>query len=743
MNQTSPTIDYMKLFQSLPTAFIVFTADDPAFTIVEENEAHAQLANVKRSKSIGRPLLEVFPDVSEEYLKTGKSQLVDSIRRVIKTGKPDAMPQLHYDLKDRNGTLQPRYWSVTHYPVFEGNTVVAVYQATEDTTAEIMAQEESVSTKYQLEQILRAGSVGTWVWNMASKTISGDKNMAMLFGLDTTEVAAGLPMEKYAAAVHPDDQNRVTKEFRKAIAELRPYECEYRTLDASGDVHWVIVRGYFEKANGDEATQSPGIIVDITDRKRAEENLNFLTNATAQFSASLGYREILNSITKMVVPKIADWCTIDLLEDGKLQQVALAHKDPEKVKWAKELRRKQGPPSLDEPTGLAKVIRTGEVEYYPTITREMLEAGAENEEELELILGLGFSSVIMAPLTLDGKTIGALTFVATESRLHYKPADVEVAQALANRAALAVYNATLYDDAKRELEERRELQDDLQVLNDELEYRVTERTKALQETNKGLEREIRKRHQAEKALDAYAKELARSNQELQDFAYVASHDLQEPLRKIQAFGDLLESEFSDTLGQSGKEYLDRMRNAASRMSILIEDLLSFSRITTKAQPNQAVDLDVIARDVVSDLEQRIKTTHGSVDLQSLPTVWADSTHMRQLFQNLIGNALKFHRPDVPPHVKVYTKPMKKTDKMQTIYFEDNGIGFDEKYLDRIFSVFQRLHGKEEYEGTGIGLAVCRKIAERYGATITAVSKKGKGSTFSFSIPITGKDPSDE
>lgn len=739
MSKASQTIDYVKLFQSLPTAFIVFSADDPVFTIVEENDAHAELANVSRAETIGRPLLEVFPDVSEEYIKSGRSVLLESIRRVIKTGKPDAMPQLHYDLKDRDGNMQPRYWSVTHYPVKKSGKVVAIYQKTEDTTEETLAQRNSETAKYHLEQILRAGNVGTWVWDLSKQTIIGDKNMATLFGLDPVAVSGGLSADVYAAQIHPDDRERVVSEFEKSIAEASPYECEYRTIDGSSDVHWVIARGYFEETQVDGTTQSPGIIVDITERKQAEENLKFLTNATTQFSASLGYKEILHSITNMVVPKIADWCSIDLLENGELQRVALAHKDPKKVKWANELYRKQGPPDLNEPTGVARVLRTGEPEYYPVITREMLEVAAKNEEELKLALEIGFTSVIIAPLTLDGETIGALTFVATESRRHFQPADLEVAQAFANRAALAVYNATLYDDAQHELNERRELQLNLQKLNDELEYRVEERTNELQVTNRGLEREIRKRRRAEKALDTYSKELARSNQELQDFAYVASHDLQEPLRKIQAFGDLLESEFSGTLGEEGKEYLDRMRHAASRMSVLIEDLLAFSRVTTKPHTSQMVNLNVIAAEVVSDLEQRIKSTGGVVNIQPLPTVQADMTHMRQLFQNLIGNALKFHQPGVPPHVKVYTKPLKPHDKLQTICFEDNGIGFEEKYLDRIFAVFQRLHGKDEYEGTGIGLAVCRKIAERYGGTISAASKKGKGSTFSFSIPITGKE----
>lgn len=729
------SLNYAALFKSLATAFIIFGTDDPTFTILDENEAHAALAGLKRDDVVGRPLFDVFPDMSEEYVKRGHSQLLESIRKVIATGKPDALPNLHYDIKDSKGNMQSRYWSVVHEPIVDADgKVVAVYQQTTDLTEETVAQQHLMSAQYQLDQVLKVSSVGTWTWNVTTKTISGDRTMAKLFGLDPDEVAAGLPASAYNDAVHPDDRERVTKQFSDAVANRRPYECQYRTIDADDEVRWVISRGYFDSSD-QAATTSPGVTMDITERKRAEDNLNFLTNATMQFSANIGYTKTLRSIAQMVVPEIADWCTIDVLEDGQIQQVALAHKDPKKVKWAKKLREEQGPPKLDDPIGVAKVIRTGEVEYYPDIPHEMLMSLAKNDEERRIIEEIGFSSVIIAPMMLDDQPIGALTFVATESRLHYKPIDLELAKIVANRAALAVYNSTLYEEAQSELRDRKQLQDDLELLNDELENRVEQRTAELRKTNEGLEKEIRRRHRAEKVLDKYSKELARSNQELQDFAYVASHDLQEPLRKIQAFGDLLSSEYEAELGANGKEYLTRMRNAASRMSVLIEDLLAFSRVTTKAHPNTEVDLAVTAKEVIGDLETRIKDTHGKVEVGPLPTVWADDTHMRQLFQNLIGNALKFHREDVPPVVKVYAKPLKAADKSYTIYVEDNGIGFDEKYLDRIFSVFQRLHGKAEYEGTGIGLAVCRKIAERYGGTITAASKKGHGSTFIFSIPV--------
>jgi PAS domain S-box-containing protein len=242
---------------------------------------------------------------------------------------------------------------------------------------------------------------------------------------------------------------------------------------------------------------------------------------------------------------------------------------------------------------------------------------------------------------------------------------------------------------------------------------------------------------SEAELKMFAAKLETSNRELQDFASVASHDLQEPLRKIQAFGDRLKTKHGDALGDGGRDYLERMQNAASRMQTLINDLLTFSRVTTKAQPFVAVDLAEVVEGVVSDLEARVERSGGRVEVGETVTLEADPLQMRQLLQNLIGNALKFHKPGEPPLVKVWCeRAASPGGELCRIHVADNGIGFDEKYLDRIFTVFQRLHGRHEYEGTGVGLAVCRRIAERHGGGITAASEPGRGSTFVVTIPAT-------
>ncbi|MBI5098872.1 MAG: PAS domain-containing protein [Nitrospirae bacterium] len=250
---------------------------------------------------------------------------------------------------------------------------------------------------------------------------------------------------------------------------------------------------------------------------------------------------------------------------------------------------------------------------------------------------------------------------------------------------------------------------------------------------------------AEIDIIMYAEKLRISNREFQEFSYVASHDLQEPLRKVTAFGDRLKATCGDALGEKGSDYLERMLNSAKRMQNLINGLLAFCHVTTKAQPLVHVDLSVITKEVLSDLEVRIEQTGGRVEVGDLPTLNADPLQMRQLLQNLIGNSLKFHKKDEPPVVKISGSFINSNGNNPTIGLDDgkpyqimvtdNGIGFDEKYAERIFGVFQRLHGRQEYEGTGIGLSVCKKIVERHGGTITAKSTPGEGTTFIVTLPV--------
>ena len=241
----------------------------------------------------------------------------------------------------------------------------------------------------------------------------------------------------------------------------------------------------------------------------------------------------------------------------------------------------------------------------------------------------------------------------------------------------------------------------------------------------------------EENLTRLTVELQRSNEALQDFASIASHDLREPLRKIQMFGGMLQKTVEQTGDPTAARNIERVMGAATRMDALVRDLLAYSRVTSKAAPLALVDLNQIAAEVVADLEARLIDTEGVVSTTGLPTVQADALQMRQLLQNLFSNALKFHKKDQPPIVLVQGKREITTEGLfAVITVSDNGVGFEPEYAERVFNIFERLDSaREGYAGTGVGLAICRKIAQRHGGNVTAESLPGYGSVFTVRLHI--------
>jgi len=261
----------------------------------------------------------------------------------------------------------------------------------------------------------------------------------------------------------------------------------------------------------------------------------------------------------------------------------------------------------------------------------------------------------------------------------------------------------------------------------------------LEKQNETLASKVSERTQE---LTLYSDELSRSNRELEEFAFVASHDLQEPLRKIQAFSDRLETMFKDELGEKGIDYIGRMKNAAQRMSNLINDLLEFSRVTTRGKDFDDTDLNGVVADILSDLEIAIKESNAQVNVDELPVIQADKSQMQQLFLNLLSNAVKFRKAGTTPRIDItyedvneFSEELNVDTQWQVVTIKDNGIGFSQEYADKIFVPFQRLHGRSEYKGTGIGLSVCRRIVERHGGIINAQSIEGEGATFTIKLPV--------
>ena len=282
---------------------------------------------------------------------------------------------------------------------------------------------------------------------------------------------------------------------------------------------------------------------------------------------------------------------------------------------------------------------------------------------------------------------------------------------------------TLSENLRRELQESHRLREDLNHERDLLSISLRQ----LRDYSFRLEERVEERTQ----------ELKQSNKELMDFASIASHDLQEPLRKIVMFGDRLEEQIPSQDIKS-RDYLERMRKAARRMQGFIEDLLKLSAIATGGQPFQSVNLQTLAQEVADDLEARIAQSNAQLNIDPLPTLEADATQMRQLLQNLIGNALKYHRDGVPPVVTVTNRPLR--DGFWEITVRDNGIGIEPHLVSRIFQPFERLHSGGLFDGSGMGLTICKKIVGRHGGSIHVASRLNEGTSFIITLPEQHKSP---
>jgi PAS domain S-box-containing protein len=282
----------------------------------------------------------------------------------------------------------------------------------------------------------------------------------------------------------------------------------------------------------------------------------------------------------------------------------------------------------------------------------------------------------------------------------------------------------------QDITERKKMENELEKHRDHLDELVKEHTTGIEKLNNQLKRELTEREHAEEKLKESLEEIERSNRDLEQFAYAASHDLQEPLRMVASYTQLLEKRYKDHLDDDAKDFIKYASEGATRMQKLIEGLLSYSRIQTRGNPFQPTECNSVVKQAISNLQVRIGEIHAIVESDDLPTVKADEIQLVRLFQNLVSNALKFQRNEIP---RIQISASRQGNKWM-FSVSDNGIGIDSNNKERIFVIFQRLHGEEEYPGTGMGLAICKRIVERHSGQIWVDSDPGQGSIFYFTIP---------
>lgn len=517
-----------------------------------------------------------------------------------------------------------------------------------------------------------------------------------LIGLPVLDLYADTPAGKEKVRQH------VLPRFRAGV-EVLGEELQIRRPD--GSQGWINLSVRPMKDAAGQAVSSRSIAVDVTKSKQVEEALAVQAQENAVMAeigrvigSSLDINEVYDrfaeEVQKLIPFERIGIYTVDA-EEGTMSAAYLKGFDVQ--------HRRRGATILIAGSIAEKIIHTRSLQLIAPSDRHELE---QSFPSLLPLFDAGLRSFLSVPLISRDEINGTLLLRTTVSSA-YSPRHVALAERVGAQSARAIENSQLYAE----------------------------------------------RMAAEAALDRQASELARSNSDLEQFASVASHDLQEPLRKIQAFGDLLTSKSGDLLNDDGRNYLQRMKDAASRMQELITGLLTFSRLTTQAQPYAPVDLQDLTQRVLSDLEVRIQDSGGRVEVGDLPVIQAEPLQMRQLKQNLISNALKFQKPDQTPVVKVESRLINSANgpgdqqlseaELCELTVQDNGIGFDEKFAERIFGIFERLHGRGAYEGTGIGLATCRKIAERHGGTIEAKSAPGVGATFVVMLPVRQPQGEDE
>jgi PAS domain S-box-containing protein len=628
----------------------------------------------KSEDLLGRPGRQVLPGLTD-------GAFWDVSDRVYATGEPYSARELTLrldHLADAGG--QQRWYNLvvqrtrTGEGAVEGLLVHAV-EVTEQVRSRYRAEElaaELESERARLSLGQRVGKIGTFDRDEVTRKVIWTTDLEVLYGYDPGELrTAGID---WISLVHPDDQPAVRQAIADSLALRTTIHIEFRIIRKDGSVAWILADGMVQYHKDGSPRRVIGVNVDITDRKQAEDNLKFLSYASTLLSSSLDYETTLSTVANLAVPGVGDWCAIDMMgADGKLQLVAVAHKDPDRVEWARELREKT-PMDLSAPQGLPHVLRTGKSELYPLISDEMLVASTRDERELTLARSLGVTSVMVVPIWSEGRPVGGITFVTTESRRRYTEADLAMAEELASRASLAIENARLY----------RQVQDAL-ALRDE-------------------------------------------------FISIASHELKTPVTSLKVYAQMLGRQAERRGDAATALQLAKMESQVDKLTKLIANLLDVSKIEAGKLEFLSETFDVVAlvRDI-ADSPKAIDQTHFVAVADSDPImVCGDRDRIGQVIVNLLTNAIKYS-PDAD-RVEV---SLSRDEATVTIAVRDFGIGIDARFHDHIFDRFFQVADPEErtFPGLGMGLYISRDIARRHGGDIRIESKKGEGSTFSLVLPI--------
>jgi hypothetical protein len=576
-----------------------------------------------------------------------------------------------------------RWFLVRTMPVKDEQGRVIQWYGTSTDIDDLKRTEETLQeSEERLRLALDSGRMGIWDWSILSGDLKWSENLEEIHGM--APGSFGGTFADFQKIIHPEDREMVNEAIAQAVKRQSNYEIEFRTFWPDGSTHWIAGKGKtFSNAEG-KAVRMIGVAMDVTERKRNEEAQAYLAEASKVLSSSLDYQTTLASVAQLTVPELADWCTVHVIEeDGSIQQLAAAHVDPAKVKWAEELKNKY-PLDLNAARGAAFTLRTGQSDLLPDISDELVVQAARDPEHLQLLRDIGFKSVMTVPLMVQDRILGVISFVSTaESQRRYDKVDLLLAEELGHRAALAVDNARL--------------------------YRAQERDRALAEA---------------------------ANRIKDEFLAVLSHELRTPLNPILGWAQLLKSRKYDE--KTTIRALEIIERNAQLQTQLIDDLLDVSRILQgKLQLEfQPINLNVVIAAAIETV--RLAAQAKSIQIKThlypdIGKITGNSARLQQVVWNLLSNAIKF----TPKGGKVEITLQSIGDYAQ-IKVSDTGIGIKPEFIPYVFDYFRQADSQttRKFGGLGLGLAIVRHLVELHGGTVWADSQgEGQGAVFTIELPL--------
>jgi PAS domain S-box-containing protein len=681
---------------------------DKEFNFIRVNQAYAKACQREPEEFPGHNHFEFFPDAENQAIF---QNVVRTKVRHVADAKPFAFPH--------HPEWGVTFWDWTLVPVLNAADRIDFLFLTLTNVTRAKRAEENLRSSYSYSRSLLEASLDPLVTISTEGKIT-DVNKA-------TELATGVSREQLIGSSFSDyftDPQKANDGYQLVFEKglVRDYPLTIR--HASGSTTDVL---YNATLYLNDAGRIQGVFAaarDITELRAAARRRDFTTALLKLFAEKTSLKEYLDSVLQV----IQDWSRCQALgirivdEDQKIPYGAYNGFSQEFLKLESNLSlasnnclciRAIAHRFENQDSTILTAGGSFRCDNGPHFVSQM------SDKEQAVYRGhcikFGFTSLTVIPITYRDQTLGAI-HMADAREAFFAPATVEFLESISPLIGEAIH--------------RFHAEEELVRYRDRLEELVQKRTTELEAANAQLQTEIVERRITDENLRRTAEELERSNRDLEQFAYVASHDLQEPLRAVSGYIQLLQQRYADKLDEKASQYIDGAVDGAVRMQKLIIDLLTFSRVGTRGRTLEWTELSKVLDSTLENLKVGIREANAKITNDPLPRLKVDPTQIAQLFQNLIGNAIKFRSKQTP---EIHIGAKKRQDSW-LFSIQDNGIGIDPQYTERIFMIFQRLHTRRKYPGTGIGLALCKKIIERHGGKIWVESGPEKGSTFCFTLP---------